>query len=100
MRVQTFDDGSTITYNDDGSVAAATDYYGVNVPVSSPSPIVGQFSDLFNNGVSRLFSNLNWRINTAIPTESEKTRAAQQAQLQKLLVLGGLGLVAFTLLKG
>lgn len=99
MRVQVFDDGSTITFDDDNNVVSVTDNSGAAVPVPPPggSPIVQQFAQLFNGVVRSAAAQVVAGLTpkTAAAGAPQTSSAWSPAKIQGLLlVAGGLFLVS------
>ena len=95
MRTIIGDDGSTITYDDAGNVAAVTDNQGNPVAVAGAtgSNVVQQFTNL-----------LNYWANAAINSKygpqpgtvgSPASTSGQLNQLMPLIIFGGLALFAY-----
>lgn len=78
MRVQYFDDGSTIVYDDANNVIGATDWNGV--PVLAPSgesSLVRQFSELFNFGMRAIIDRAQRKDSIAAARDVAQLRQAQ-----------------------
>ena len=98
-----FDDGSTLTYDAAGNVVSHTDASGtaVAVPPAEGSPIVQQFSNLFNYGIRAAIDKYVSPGASAAPgtVQAQTVVAQQQAQTKLLLVLAVGGFILFKLLK-
>lgn len=94
-RVQIFDDGTKLFYDDDGNVLAATDLNGEAISPPAASPVIKQFAELFNYGVAAVIGRIREQIG---PIRPAPVPPAQQQQKQ-LMSLALLGLGAFVIYK-
>lgn len=95
---QTFDDGSSYTYDDaTGQAVAATDYNGKSVAVpSSGANIAQQAWSLVNYGLRSVIDS-KYRVQNA-QTQVQVAQANSAAQINRimpLLLVGGLALLAY-----
>lgn len=102
LRTQTFDDGSTLTYDDAGNVVAATDNTGgaYYVPGANGSAIVQQFANLFQYGIQGVLNRLGGATSSAAQQAAgaPRTQPAGQA-MGGVLVLALAGFLAYQALK-
>ncbi len=95
-----FDDGSTITFGNNGEVVSVTSAAGD--PVSYPGPqgsgIVQQFSDLFNYGI-RAAIDSRFRPTAAASSAGAPAVQGVSRQSMTLLIVAALGVAAVLLLK-
>jgi hypothetical protein len=100
MASQIFDDGSILTYDNDGNVisAVSSDGQALAVPGPQGSGVVQQFANLFNYGVR---AAIDTRLRAPQPQAPAPGDAAvtSDARLKMLLVVALLGALAFKFLR-
>ena len=98
-RVQIFDDGSSLTLDDAGNVLGGVDMNGIPFAPAAPSPIVQQFSDLFNYGVTAGIAKIKAQIGPIAPAPVAPA-AKRDRQLINLALLGAGAFLIYKLASG
>lgn len=103
MNTQIFDDGSVLTYDNDGNVISAVSSDGEALAVPGPqgSGVVQQFSTLFNYGARAAIDRFlgPQQAATAAAPGNAATALSSDSRLKLVLLLALGALVAFKFLK-
>lgn len=100
MRTQIFDDGSVLTYDELDRVVSGVDSGGapLYVPPAEGSPIVQQFTNLFNYGVRAVYDLAASKNRQAATAGAPRLQASPLQRYVPIALLIGGGLLAYKLL--